>query len=793
MNSIRNGESVVRIKRIVGAGIALALVAGLVCLVKVRTAESVPGNSDSGLTNRARVEGSGVAVTNPVEELAAITSRYSQVKPLTPGPNDGMVAALTARVLTNSHYLRRTLDAEMSARFFRRYFDLLDPLHMHFLKTDLKEFEQYKSSLADMVLRVGDTSVANEIFSRFIERVDQRVALVAGLLITNQFEFKTDDTYSPNRKHADWPADLEEARTLWQRHLRYEYLQEKLNKKKSDEILKTLSARYKRLIKSWGELDHEDVLQLFLTALAQAYDPHSDYMGKAQLENFAINMKLSLFGIGALLRMDDDYCKIESLTPGGPAARSKKLKPNDRIIAVQQKDGEPVDVVGWKLTKIVELIRGPKGTEVTLTIIPADATDPSERRTLTLVRDEIKLEDQEAKAKIIDFPEEGGKTIRLGVIDLPSFYATFDIGSPKKPDLASASERSTPKSTTADVQQLLKKLVAENVRGIVLDLRRNGGGSLEEAIKLTGLFIGEGPIVQVKDADGDIVVEFDRDPSISYDGPLIVLTSRFSASASEILAAALQDYGRALIVGDKSTHGKGTVQTIYELNRFARFPRSYNPGALKVTIRKFYRANGESTQLRGVTPDIVLPSVANYLDVGESAQEYALAWDTISPAKFVKLNRIAPIVDELRRRSEERQAKDPEFAYVREDIELYRKVQAENSISLNEEKRIKEKEEAEARSKARNAERKARPRLDEKVYEITLKLAGQPGLPPAVGTTNEAPSTVEGKVEQETPSSATTGEEEGEESKAPPVDANLEEAKRILIDLIKLWPGANSV
>jgi carboxyl-terminal processing protease len=379
------------------------------------------------------------------------------------------------------------------------------------------------------------------------------------------------------------------------------------------------------------------------------------------------------------------------------------------------------------------------------------------------------------------------------VIDLPSFYATFDIGSPKKPDLASASERSTPKSTTADVQQLLKKLVAENVRGIVLDLRRNGGGSLEEAIKLTGLFIGEGPIVQVKDADGDIVVEFDRDPSISYDGPLIVLTSRFSASASEILAAALQDYGRALIVGDKSTHGKGTVQTIYELNRFARFPRSYNPGALKVTIRKFYRANGESTQLRGVTPDIVLPSVANYLDVGESAQEYALAWDTISPAKFVKLNRIAPIVDELRRRSEERQAKDPEFAYVREDIELYRKVQAENSISLNEEKRIKEKEEAEARSKARNAERKARPRLDEKVYEITLKLAGQPGLPPAVGTTNEAPSTVEGKVEQETPSSATTGEEEGEESKAPPVDANLEEAKRILIDLIKLWPGANSV
>lgn len=765
-----------------------ALLVGLAFSLSTVVAQPAPAEPPAEQDKRAQATDQAPPAPNPVEELASIIAKYAAAKPLSPGPHDGMVAALAARLLTNSHYLRRELDAEMSERFFKRYFDLLDPVHIHFLQTDLKEFAPYRKSMADMVLRLGDTSPANEIFARFVQRIDQRVALVADLLRTNQFEFTGNDRYTPNRKEADWPGDLEEARSLWRQHLRYEYLQEKLNKQKPDQILKTLSSRYKRLLKSWGELDNEDVLQLHLTALAQAYDPHSDYMGKSQLENFAINMKLSLFGIGALLRMDDDYCKIESLTPGGPAARSKKLKPNDRIIAVQQKGGEPVDVVGWKLPKVVELIRGPKGTEVTLTIIPADAADPSERRTFTLVRDEIKLEDQEAKARIIDMPNGAGETTRLGVIDLPSFYATFEIGGPKNPDLVSAKDRSTPKSTTADVQQLIKKLVNENVRGMILDLRRNGGGSLEEAIKLTGLFIHEGPIVQVKDATGDIIVESDPDRGLAYDGPLVVLTSRFSASASEILAAALQDYGRALIVGDNSTHGKGTVQTIIELNRFSRFPRSYNPGALKVTIRKFYRANGESTQLRGVTPDIVLPSVANYLDVGESAQQYALAWDTIPSARFEKLQIIAPMLDELKKRTEARQAKDREFAFVREDIELYRKLQADKSVSLNEEQRLKEKEEAEARAKARKAERSAVPESAAKVYEITLKLANQPGLPPPVASTNQPPTTAEEKMDDQTPNQVADADGD-EESKTPAIDVTIEEAKRILIDLIELSSG----
>ncbi len=766
-----------------------------VLLAVILASQTLPSEGPGGEPRPAQAkqtppEESAQPATNALEDLVTLSTKYASAKPLPPGPHDGNVAALTARMLTNMHYLRRPIDAEISDRHASRYLDSLDPLRLHFLQSDLKEFEPQRSILSDLLLRLGDTTPANEIFAVFLQRLNQRVAFVAGLLATHDFDFTGNDRYTPNRKDADWPNDIDAAHELWRQHLRFEYLQEKLNKQKHDQIVKTLSARYKRLLKGWAELDHEEVLQINLTALAQAYDPHSDYMGRAQLENFAINMKLSLFGIGALLRMEDDYCKIESLTPGGPASRSKKLKPNDRIIAVQQKDGETVDVVGWKLTKVVELIRGPKGTEVTLTIIPSDASDTSERRTLTLVRDEIKLEDQEAKAKIIDLPATEGKTSRIGIVDLPSFYATFDLGGPKAPDLVSAQDRSAPKSTTADVSQLLKKLVNENVSGVILDLRRNGGGSLEEAIRLTGLFIREGPIVQVKDADGDILVESDPDDRVAYEGPLLVLTSRFSASASEILAAALQDYGRAVVVGDSSTHGKGTVQTIYELNRVGRFPRSYNPGALKVTIRKFYRANGESTQLRGVTPDIVLPSVSNYLEVGESSQRYALAWDTIPPARFERLNLTQPVLDELRRRTKARQATDRDFAYVNEDIDLYRKLQSDKSVSLNEALRIKEKEEADARLKSRKAERMARPESEAKVYEITLKLALEPGLPLPVAVTNSPLSSAESEMPDE--KTDPSADSEIDEEKTPALDIALEEAKRILQDLASLWPSPNT-
>src|SRR5438094_5754803 len=428
------------------------------------------------------------------------------------------------------------------------------------------------------------------------------------------------------------------------------------------------------------------------------YDPHSDYLGKSKLDNFAMSMNLSLFGIGALLESEDGYCKIKELKPG-PALRSKKLKPGDRIVGVAQGDSEPVDVVDMKLSKVVEMIRGPKDTKVRLTVLPVDATDPSARVEVLLVRDKIKLEDEEAKAKIIELSAKDQTVTRLGIIDLPSFYAGFDLKDSSPTQLASSNERAGAKSTTEDVARLLKKLMAEKVAGVILDLRHNGGGSLEEAINLTGLFIKEGPVVQVQDAEGNLIKDEDNDPSVLYDGPLIVLTDRFSASASEILAGALQDYGRALIVGDSSTHGKGTVQSLIQLEPYVHrlSDSTNNPGALKVTIRKFYRASGSSTQLKGVIPDLVLPSLNNYAEVGEASLENPLPWDTIDSAKYEKLNLIQPVVPELQKRSTERVAADKDFAYLQEDIEIYRKYLADKSVSLNEEARRKEMKENEER------------------------------------------------------------------------------------------------
>jgi len=719
----------------------------------------------------------------PVKDLILFTQKYNHIEPLIPGQFDGSVARLTCYLLQHYHYLQHPLDDEMSERFLHRYLQLLDGGHFHFTQSDLEEFNSYRHALDDLTApplpRLSDTSPANVIFARLLKRVEQRTEYVAELLRSEKFEFTGDDRYTPNRKTASWPKDLDEAKSLWRQHLRYEYLTEKLARQTPEEIVKKLSNRYKRTLRTLGEFDSDDILELYLTALCQGYDPHSDFMGKSQLENFAISMKLSLFGIGAKLGSEDGYCKIVELVPGGPAAKSKQLKPNDKIIAVQQAGQEPVDVVDMKLTKVVELIRGPKNTVVTLKVIPADDPDPAARKAVTLVRDEIKLEDQEAKAQVVEMPDGDGHLTRLGIVDLPSFYSTMDVGPVRG--------KSEPKSTTADVTRMLRKLVQEKVSGIILDLRHNGGGALEEAVTLTGLFITTGPIVQVKDATGELKIESDPDPSLLYDGPLLVLTSRTSASASEILAAALQDYGRALIVGDSCTHGKGTVQTIHELNRFRLskpFPTNYYPGALKLTIRKYYRASGSSTQLKGVTSDIVLPSVNNYVETGESAQEYSLPWDTVPSAKFERLDRVQPCLDELRRRSVARQQNDPDFAYVREDIERYRKLLADKSVSLNEAQRLKEREEAEARAKARKAERAARPEPKKKVYELTLKLVDEPGLPPPLAKTNEPPTQVVDQSETKPAESAETEEEE--EKKAPPVDVTLEEAERILLDFIFL-------
>ena len=697
---------------------------------------------------------------------------------LVPSPDDKWITLVNARLMQVEHYSHHALDETMAGKMLDMYLDTLDPRHLFFLQSDIDEFAAYRPKLSEMITKKGDTSVADKIYARYLERLDQQNAYVTGLLKTETFVFTSDDTLQVDRKTAPRPQSLNDAKSLWRNYLRYEYLQEKLNKQKPDEIVKTLARRYARLSRAMHELDDGDVFEMFMNAMAHAYDPHSDYLGKSSLDDFNIQMRLSVVGIGAQLTTEDGYCKIDQLTPGGPAEKSGKLKAGDRITAVAQGNGEAVDVIDMKLTKVVAMIRGAKGTPVRLTFIPADAPDTSTRKTITLVRDEVKLENQEAKAKIIDMPAANGiAPTRLGIITLPSFYADMDA------------RNGHPKSTTEDVARLLKKLKAENINGLVLDLRGNPGGSLQEVIKLTGLFIKGGPVVQVKDSKGEIQVDDTDEGAQIYDGPMIVMTNKGSASASEILAGALQDYGRALIVGDSSTYGKGTVQTIAPLNQImqrSNIPFKSDPGALKLTIQKFYRASGASTQRKGVESDIVLPTLTNYIDIGESTQLTALPYDTIATAPFTRENRIAPILVELKRRSEARLANDKDFVALREEITLFRKQLAEKSVSLNEAQRLKEKQEAEARSKKRKAELAARPVAAEKVYLITLRDVDKPGLPapvdPKKGTKPESSDAAVG---------TDTGDEEhtvGSNSKSASVavDTSMIETERILLDMIGL-------
>jgi carboxyl-terminal processing protease len=750
---------------------------------------------------------SSVLSVRAADDNSLVTLRHAtNATALLEGPDDTNIVKVVAEILQSQHYLRLPLNDELSSRFFDRYLDSLDNLHIYFTKGDLEQFEKYRTHLDEMTLKRGDAAPAREIFNRFREHLEQQYEFVQNALAKESFTFTGDDRFILDRKKLPRPADLAEAKKLWMERLRYEYLQEKLNKEKPADIVKNLTRRYTRILRTLNEYDNDDVLQIYLTALAHVYDPHSDYMGRHELENFNIGMKLSLFGIGALLQSDDGICKIKSLTPGGPAERSKKLKPDDKIVAVAQSNQPPVDVVDMKLNKVVELIRGPKDTEVRLTVIPAEAPDPSARKIVNIIRDEIKLEDQAAKAKIIEMPprknpEGRDVSMRVGVIDLPSFYSSFELEGRRN------GNNGEQKSTTTDVALLLRKLTQEKVGGIILDLRRNGGGSLEEAINLTGLFIKEGPVVQVKDPDGRVFLDSDPDGSVWYDGPVVVLTSRFSASASEILAGALQDYGRALVVGDSSTHGKGTVQSLLQLSTIMRrvgvLPTA-DPGAIKYTIRKFYRASGASTQLQGVTPDIVLPSVNSHMDVGESSLDNPLEYDTIPSADYDKVNRVQPFLTELKKRSDDRIGSDVDFAFIRQEVERYKKMKAEKSISLNEEVRLKEKKEADERSKARKKELAARGEPPWKVYDISLKQARMPGLPEPTVRTNTAKSTAStsssqpaiinkesNKEEVKKPAGQEVANANDEESgetdpdvTAP--DITLEETKRILLDYIDL-------
>ena len=560
------------------------------------------------------------------------------------------------------------------------------------------------------------------------------------------------------------------------------YFEANLQGDRHDDIVKTLTRRYNRVMRNLKQFESKEVLQWYLDALAHSYDPHTNYFGPREEEAFSMSMTLSFVGIGAVLTSEDGYATITEIKPGSPAEKSKVLKSGDKIVAVAQDKQSPVDVIDEKLQKVVEQIRGPKGSKVTLTYIPSGA-DLSTRKTVTITRDTIPLEDQEAKAKLVLLPNGAGKTNRVGVIDLPAFYSGAIGGN------------GATKSPTADVAKLLRKLMAEGVDGVVLDLRRNGGGSLEECVSLTGLFIKTGPVVQVVNSLGQQRILEDDDSSVLYDGPLVVLTSRLSASASEILAGALQDYGRAVVVGDSSTHGKGTVQNLQSLEPFYR--GAGKPGQVKVTISKFFRPSGSSTQLKGVVPDVVLPSINNYADIGESSLSNALPWNTIPPVRFEKTDRVAKALPELQRRSGERVAKDRDYAYIGEDIERFKKQLADRTVSLNEKKRRQEMDADRNRAAVRKAEIKARNETEPLTYEITLKNASQPGLPepkaakPVVAATARDARTLKAGTGKDAAAERRrlreAGAEEGEdEEEGVAADVNLREAERILLDLLEL-------
>jgi len=697
----------------------------------------------------------------------------SAAEPSDAHSTEANITRLTTGIVERSQFAHHPFDSALAGTLLDRYLDSLDGTRSLFLQSDVDEFAAYRATLAQATRGAGDTRAAQAIFARYLERLDQRTTYVADTLRTAKLDFSGHDAYSFDREHAQRPRDMAAAEELWLHELRAEYLQEKLGDKRPEQIVSTLTHRHAQQLHTMKALGPDEVLGVYLDALAHVYDPHSDYLGHEQMESLSIAMNLSLLGIGATLENADGYCKIRDLVPGGPAARSGLLKPGDRIMAVAQAGKEPVDVVNMPLSQTVELIRGAKGSTVTLQVLPVGAADGSPSRTVPIVRDQVKLEDQEAKARIVDFPTGKGTTLRLGVIDLPSFYA--DMGRP---------EGAEHRSATADVTRLLGKLKAEHVEGIVLDVRHNGGGSLDEAISLTGLFIRKGPVVQTKDQTGDIEVGADKDPAVLYDGPLVVLTSRFSASATEIMAGALQDYGRALIVGDTSTFGKGTVQNILPLARVMDqlgLKHSYDPGALKVTISKFYRPSGASTQLRGVASDIVLPSTSALKEVSESALKDPLPWDVVPSASYERLNRVAPYVADLREQSARRVATDEDFGYLAGDIARVQRTMATKSVSLNEAERRAELAQDKVRHEEREREDRALGAIRPTTYAITLENVSSPGLPPPVVATSDkdkAPSTVH--------SPTTDGLDDTIRGGSSTDDVLLNEAERILVDYLGL-------
>ena len=628
-------------------------------------------------------------------------------------PNYGTIAQYVANLIQNNHYSRTDFEDEVSEKFLESYLKFLDSNKLYFNQKDIDSFnKKYKTTLDDYIFE-GSIQPATDIYNLYVERVTKRVEKIKEILNTKEFKFDSDRTVEKRRKDSDWAADEQACDQLWENILEGQLLEEEIRKRRQTERAKELGKkledilgddskespkekilnRYTRFMETLDKNDKEEACNFFLSTLSQVYDPHSEYFSQSELENFQVNMQNKLVGIGALLQMDDGAAKIQGLVVGGPADRGGELQIGDRIVGVSQgSDNEMVDILYMKLNRVVDMIRGEKNTTVILKVVPTDA--PDETKLISIVRDEVKLKDKAANAELIEVMGDDGVATKIGWINLYAFYADMQRGTV---------------SCSFDVKRLLERLKKEKIESLVIDLRGNGGGSLEEAIRLTGLFIDGGPVVQAKSAKGRITNKKSKVPNAIYDGPLVVLTDRSSASASEIFAAALQDYGRAIVVGDKSTFGKGTVQTVMPVRNYmpAIFPKDTKDraGALKVTIQKFYRIAGGSTQLKGVVPDIILPSYRDALETGEESLPNALEHDSIAKMKYESLD-LQETRQQLLKLSEQRVKSDKEFNYIIEDNKRYKEINDRNEVSLNIEKRFEYNKKEKERRKTRNVNRK---------------------------------------------------------------------------------------
>jgi len=578
--------------------------------------------------------------------------------------------------LKNRHYLKVRVDDEMSSKILNRYLDGLDPSHSYFYDNDIKDFDIKYRLYLDDALKKGDLEPAFEIFNRYQERVITRLTYLIDRLEHgfDDMKFDIEETLQIDREDMPWPKSEAEMQELWRKRLKSDVLSLKLADKPLDEIQEILLKRYQNQLNRVEQNSSDDAFEFYINALALSTDPHTQYFSPHRTENFNINMSLSLEGIGAVLQGEDEYTKILRLIPGGPAERSKLLQAADRIVGVAQgADGEMLDIVGWRLDEVVNKIRGPKGTLVRLEIIPADAADSHQTKVVSITRDKVKLEEQAAKKQIIEVKRDA-KTYKIGIIDIPTFYADFQGMNAGNPDY---------KSTTKDVRKLLFELTEEGIAGLIVDLRDNGGGSLQEANSLTGLFIGLGPTVQVRNASGRIDIIRDHDPQLVYSGPLVVLVNRMSASASEIFVGAIQDYNRGIVLGEQ-TFGKGTVQSLLQLPK----------GQLKATTAKYYRISGESTQNKGVVPDLYFPSLYSLHDIGESSLPEALPWDKINSIPYHTYYKMEEIVPWLEGLHAARNSTSHDYQYVLDRRERSEMMRSKKEISLSENTRKKEREEA---------------------------------------------------------------------------------------------------